>query len=511
MQFIVIDRNVATPSTGQNTAYLKIDYWNDFSFVTMFYLTLFDERGRKHDLGNIKIGFKGQTEEISTHSQIGGQFNYLPEGYFSLADDIDFYKEVYEELTSSCRDDLLDSLQDVVQKQELIDDVVEEAVFGTSLLRSTSLASVKGQYVRILSGLAELTDYNFTFSRSITESLAELELHFQVNPNSIPPTNIHAVIGRNGVGKTTLLNGMISSVIQGDIEKGQFLESRTLGPGRAIRNDYFSSLVSVSFSVFDPFDPPEERADPSRGTCYYYVGLKKTSGDVGESELKTLDELRGEFVDSVKLCFKNPFKKKRWLNAINVLESDPNFRDMDLEVLDRAAPEYFQQSAEHLISKMSSGHAIVIITITKLVEKVEEKTLVIIDEPESHLHPPLLSAFTRALSNLLYDRNGVAIIATHSPVILQEVPRNCVWKITRRREEMLPYRPEQETFAENVGILTREVFGLEVATSGFHQMLQSSVDEGLEYEQILLKYRNKIGFEGRAILRAMLLAKESSL
>ncbi|MGN9540532.1 AAA family ATPase [Escherichia coli] len=63
---------------------------------------------------------------------------------------------------------------------------------------------------------------------------------------------------------------------------------------------------------------------------------------------------------------------------------------------------------------MSSGHAVVLLTLTRLVATVEEKTLVLIDEPESHLHPPLLSAFIRALSDLLLD-NGLSIIATHSP------------------------------------------------------------------------------------------------
>jgi hypothetical protein len=36
--------------------------------------------------------------------------------------------------------------------------------------------------------------------------------------------------------------------------------------------------------------------------------------------------------------------------------------------------------------------------------------------------PPLLAAMMRALSDLLVDRNGVAVVATHSPVVLQEVP-----------------------------------------------------------------------------------------
>ncbi|MEK5757114.1 AAA family ATPase, partial [Acinetobacter variabilis] len=75
-----------------------------------------------------------------------------------------------------------------------------------------------------------------------------------------------------------------------------------------------------------------------------------------------------------------------------------------------------------LFGQLSSGHKIVLLILTRLVETVDEATLVLIDEPESHLHPPLLSAFMSALTELLEDRNGVAIIATHSPVVVQEVP-----------------------------------------------------------------------------------------
>ncbi|MDT9120903.1 AAA family ATPase, partial [Escherichia coli] len=84
--------------------------------------------------------------------------------------------------------------------------------------------------------------------------------------------------------------------------------------------------------------------------------------------------------------------------------------------------------------RMSSGHAIVLFTITRLVDVVGEKSLVLFDEPEVHLHPPLLSAFLRTLCDLLDARNGVAIIPTHSPVVLQEVPKSCMWKVLRSRE-----------------------------------------------------------------------------
>ena len=163
--------------------------------------------------------------------------------------------------------------------------------------------------------------------------------------------------------------------------------------------------------------------------------------------------------------------------------------------------------AREFASGMSSGQAIVLLTITKLVETVQEKTLVLIDEPESHLHPPLLSAFTRALSDLLHNRNGVAIVATHSPVVAQEVPKSCVWVLTRHNTQRRADRPSRETFGENVGILTKEIFGLAVSESGFLAMLKKSVDEGGTFESIMDEYGGQVGLEAQAILRSLIASR----
>ena len=63
-------------------------------------------------------------------------------------------------------------------------------------------------------------------------------------------------------------------------------------------------------------------------------------------------------------------------------------------------------------------------------------------------------------------------------------------------------RPTIETFGENVGILTHEVFQLEVTESGFHRMLADAAVT-LSYEEIIEKFGNQIGAEGRAIARAL--------
>jgi hypothetical protein len=98
----------------------------------------------------------------------------------------------------------------------------------------------------------------------------------------------------------------------------------------------------------------------------------------------------------------------------------------------------------------------------------------------------LFSAFIHALSDLLNNRNAIAIIATHSPVVIQELPSSCVWQVYRTGSAVSLQRTELETFGENVGVLTREIFGLEAVKSGFHDLLAKLVINGGSYEEILL-------------------------
>lgn len=191
---------------------------------------------------------------------------------------------------------------------------------------------------------------------------------------------------------------------------------------------------------------------------------------------------------------------------MEMLEVDPIFREADVVSLadDDLDEERQKTMARKLFGNLRSGHKIVLLTITRLVETVEERTLVLLDEPEAHLHPPLLSAFVRALSDLLMNRNGVAIIATHSPVVLQEVSASCAWKIRRSGRSVEAERADVETFGENVGLLTREVFGLEVTHAGFHNLLREAISEDDGFAAVLQKFGGELGGEARAIVRALI-------
>jgi len=508
MKFTKIPAKGNVAPAGKSVAYLQVDNWNDYSFVTMFYLYVHDERGELQDIGSVKIAFKGQDADTTTHSTFPDHFPKLSDAYFSLGQDADYYKNIRGKLSKELSDSILSGLNDLAYTGKNPKKLQSEQVFTTSLLRSVSLTAIEGQYRRVLDGAAPLSNFKFVYDRPQEEKFAGVELSFSVAAESKPSTNIHAIIGRNGSGKTTLLNGMIESIV-GPEEKNSYFFDTSGIRRRPISRDYFSSLVSVAFSAFDPFSPPQEQSDPSMGTCYYYIGLKNITSDA-TSALKELPMLREEFCSSIAICMSQPEKRRRWLNAINALESDANFAEMHLQSLGhKFKTGQLEKTALELIRKMSSGHTIVLLTVTKLVATVEEKTLVIIDEPESHLHPPLLGAFLRALSELLFDRNGVAIIATHSPVVLQEIPKSCVWKLTRARLSMSGSRPGLQTFGENVGVLTHEAFGLEVTKSGFYTLLQAAVDEGETFDDIMYEYDEQLGFEAQATLRAMILNRDN--
>jgi len=53
-------------------------------------------------------------------------------------------------------------------------------------------------------------------------------------------------------------------------------------------------------------------------------------------------------------------------------------------------------------------------------------SMLIMDEPETHLHPNLVAGFMRILAKLLTETKSIAIIATHSPFVVRELPGRCV-------------------------------------------------------------------------------------
>lgn len=510
--FTVLTHHNKIPANPFNKAYLLIDNWDDwFQFSTQYSLVVFDNNGEQHWIGSVKIGQFKMAPGIR-RPEISDNFDELDDRFFSLGQDDSYYGDL-NRLGALTRDRILISLRDVALNTDLFELALQEEVTGISLLRSVTRSTVTGQFHRMARGGVRLTAYEFCYTAPQKSSqISPLTLTFNVAPESYPPTNVHVLIGRNGVGKTTLLNNMAQAIVDEGADEAQVgAFSAETDPLNQL-DPPFTSLVSVTFSAFDPFGPLPTRRDKSEGIDYAYIGLKdiEPEKDGKAKPPKSPDALSEDFAASVQIC-RQGARASRWRRALEMLQADPIFRDSEVSNLARGVVETNDLGAEaqELFKSLSSGHKIVLLTITRLVETVQEKTLVLLDEPEAHLHPPLLSAFIRGLSDLLINRNGVAIIATHSPVVLQEVPQSCVWKVRRTGNRALAERPDIQTFGENVGLLIREVFGLEVTESGFHKMLRDAVAELPDYQAVVRKFNDELGDEARAIVQGLIAARDT--
>ncbi len=511
MQFEVVETTI--DCKNNNTIYLMLEKWNDwYTYSTLFKVIYIDKDGKDYELGRVKIG----QDKQGAIPQLPKRFEQLEQNFFSLGASEIYYEKIKKNFSNEeQREEIYIALNDIAYNLELFERVKGKDVVQISLMRDYSESIVRNQFHRMTLGGAWLTPYTFSFFPYGAEDLFDIDktvLNFEVKNGEMPPSNIHVLIGKNGVGKTTLLKNMVKSLENKNENVGEFVVRDGKG---------FSNVIYVSFSAFDSFIEIEDDI-----LKYSYIGLAKKDG------MKNIDELAQDFAASL-FEINSGNRKKLWDQTIDILESDNTFVELEIKKWheryeDRELLEIEQINAEDRgflaknflktrfekkiiphFKELSSGHKVILLIVAKLIELVEEKTLVIMDEPEEHLHPPLVSALIRALSNLLTYRNGVGIIATHSPVIVQEVPRKCVW-ILRREGELIAERPSLETFGENLGILTSEIFGYEVTNSGFHALIKQSVDKHSSYKSALSYFKGHLGDEGKMILRSLIYEKENS-
>jgi len=513
LTFQRLTRSEDRGASGRNVCFLVNDNWDDFGFKTLFNLVYFDKKGNRKELGGTKIIRRGMTHG---HVEVRGKFNRLGKNYASLGSDQKFYENIVS-LGPKLAKELMECLRDCAWNREIYDSFSREEGFRQSLMRGLGESDVR-KFADIVYRRAKLTTFEFDFVFPDSEGS---RLQFEVTPNVLPPTNIHTIIGRNGVGKTWLIRSLIKRLCDG-ADSGPDVGTITFrSQGVDVSEMRFANLISMAFSAFDEVNFFTSKKGTRTGIRFSYIGLRRPVTGTGLSitkanvpmdqwpeldrrtELKSIEDLAREFLKSLLICLRSS-KRKLWLDTMEILESDPLFSSMRLRDLPDSGEKGVEAKARKMFIEASAGHKAVLLGITRLVELVEERTLVLIDEPEAHLHPPLQASFIRALSSLLAVRNGVAILATHSPVMLQEVPRECVWLLFRDGVKTSCERPQIETFAENLGVLTREVFRLEVTESGYHTLLMKEARSVTTADQLFARFDGHLGTEGRAVGRSLM-------
>lgn len=503
---------VVSRSSGiyHNEIVFKYNNWDDYNFLTSFDAYYYNQKGDCTSLGTIKIAVNHQETGIHTLTHLRSacgvkedsfSFCRLPAHFYSLWQSADSY-ELVKKISEQTKDNIFRDLRDIAYDLKLLDKYEYDDVLNRSLFRFAPEKICRTQFHRITLGEAKLTEYHFSFRLKEYQDAGTV-LDFNVYPDSCPPTNVHAIIGGNGVGKTHLIKSMIASICEE--EQNNAWEMAYEG-GEA---EHFSNVICISFSPFDDYANIEKYEKEK--DFITFIGTKKDYSANRNEDANLLRDIENQFVDSFSACCSNLTKERDLKQVFEILEADPMFNQYELKEL--IETEFIEDKerrkiARNSFKKMSSGHKVVLSILIRCIDKLVEKTIVFLDEPENHLHPPLLASLIRSLSTMLIKRNGVAIIATHSPIVLQEIPKSCVWLLSRAGKYIHSERPRLETFGENIGILTNDIFHYEVQHTGFHTLLENSVLKHGSYYGVLEEFNGQLGEEAKTLVRILLSQKK---
>ena len=309
MIFKVLSARSRIPDKASDKAFLLEDNWDDWGkYRTVFTLVVFDHSGQRHDPGYVKIGQRGllpggKVEPGTRAPTLETEFESLGNEHFSLGQD-DTYYETLGRLSDDLRRGIFIGLRDCAFDLSIFESALDETVMGESLLRYIQATNVRNRFHRLAHKDPVLTDFHFSYKFPRDGAHGELPtISFDVMPSSEPPTNVHVLIGRNGVGKTRCMRRLaqaISSAKQDPENDGVISAAGLNKDGWS-----FAGLVVVSFSAFDSFDFPFATKSGLRAT---WVGLPEVAADVhGESsdvkKIKPLPErLADVFCESLEKC-----------------------------------------------------------------------------------------------------------------------------------------------------------------------------------------------------------------
>ena len=216
---------------------------------------------------------------------------------------------------------------------------------------------------------------------------------------------------------------------------------------------------------------------------------------------KSLSALLASAADSekgLKLRFHNSWKKiitkKRFDKWLILL---PLFMEQDLIdefIVEDDVPWEYKVDIKGFNSvskKLSSGQSILLYIITEIVANIRFDSLIIYDEPETHLHPNAISQLINTIYELTNEFQSYCIIATHSPIIVRELLSRNVYIIERESNVITARKPMIETFGENLTIITEEIFGNRDIPNQFEKIMMKLAKSGESYYEIISYIESK--------------------
>lgn len=374
--------------------------------------------------------------------------------------------------------------------------------------------------------------------KGFTDAPHQLVIEFL--DSDIIEDRIHCLVGKNGCGKTRVMHELVLRLgadATADEQGTPFLdhESSSAHSAPSYEGEAYERVICFSFDAQSRFPTGVRNdsrfeyifanlnvlekpvvAEPGAGAIedqqpLISQGLSSASGETTTRLL--VDILRNE--DPI-----GPDRQYRWDLFRQALEGYVDLSRLELPLLrDEAAGgtgrEWYsaemlrhrgEQASLELYSRidhdeeprfaeegeeapLSSGERMFFRFALNLLSYADDGSLLIIDEPETHLHPNLVCDFMNVLYMVLSATKSVALIATHSAYVIREVPTHCA-HIYSIDEDKRPRSasPGMRTLGANIESISQAIFADSNAEKFHTKIAERMAAEGLTLDDLIAKY-----------------------
>lgn len=482
------------PDATSPCCLLKPDNWDDYSYRTSFVLSVFVTRdGEPKVIGGVKVlksSYPERTdsyEKMRTADFLARGFERLEEDtYCSLGQSSDYYANLFslsqESGDSGFAQRIALALNDVcVLGTPPTGWVSQNRGYTESLLRLAAAHIARRDGASLMRGeTPEQHDLNaIPLAALVSSHFQPRGIELQFDASLSVPGRINVVVGKNGSGKTYFLSQLAEWI--GGPQSG----------GWDKFTPRFSRVVMVSSNTFDR--GRKIRVDDA-GQSVRYVGPIIANWDDVESVRSTIEQIPdAEWAAKVPSIFPTKLDALRILPIIEgeVIERLVALRaNHDWRVLaerlfdDETLGVALFNAPQQALRRMSAGQKALASIYSGVFSHLDKQGLVLLDEPENFLHPSLISKFVRNMNELLRVKKGFAVLATHSPIVVQETPSRFVWVMERTDSGSQFTQPHFETFGESIENIDEYLFETDFRSSHWKHVLRELVLAGLTNAEI---------------------------
>ncbi|MEI7731386.1 MAG: DUF4062 domain-containing protein [Verrucomicrobiota bacterium] len=461
--------------------------------------TLFRYQIMLHDVppieGHLHLGFVDEGEDFRSPADavehLLGQMNSgemlkasdVPE-FYTLQPDMESYRKLIGALDGSRARGLLASINDLVvagrtqPPPNWLNEAMNSNQFNFSFMRNSETFFALRNAESLLGGLAaeELAgisnQLHLSFKLPTFQTNHEIDFRFE---NDGPlPKRIAVVIGKNGVGKSQSLAHIVESLLHDDRDG-----LRDPVNGRPVINRLLA--VSSPGETYTTFPPPPRFPRRIKYRQIFLsrrqwgnneLGLGRVLVELSRSEESIRAKGRWSFfceairpIIPPELLYvrvkKANVNTPEWLKEpfpLSELQEGNGRRRLERwSAVDLQADVCRYIDGKHV--PLSSGQLTFIRFAIQACLYIENGTLILCDEPETHLHPNFISDFVRLLDKLLEETGSVAILATHSAYFVREVTRSQVIVLRQVADNQIEaVTPRLKTLGADIGEISHFVF-----------------------------------------------------